>query len=271
MLPADAVVTADSRYVSPPASPGFFARHFPGLHFYPALWRIIWRGSRVAAAGDYTDKRWIADSLATLHALEATGCRFIVEGLGYLRADPTPAVIAGNHMSALETVVLPALIQPRRPITFVVKRSLTTAFAFHHIMCARDPVVVDRKNIRDDLATMLQGGQERLRSGISLVVFPQHTRNRNFDRTHFNSIGIKLAKRNNVPIIPLALKTDAWGQGKLIKDYGRINPRLTVRFRFGEPFRVDADKEGQGRLCTFIETACAEWKEDEIFTPEIPC
>jgi 1-acyl-sn-glycerol-3-phosphate acyltransferase len=262
MLPADSVLTAVSRYVSPPAAPGFFARYFPSLRFYPALWRIIWHGARVAAAGRYSDERWISDSLATLHALEAVGCRFIVEGLEHLSADPAPAVITGNHMSALETVVLPALIRPRRPVTFIVKRSLTKAFVFRHIMCSRDPVVVDRKNVRDDLTAMLRGGEERLGRGISLVVFPQHTRSPNFDRTRFNSVGVKLAKRNNAPVIPFALKTDAWGQGGLIKDYGAINPLLTVRFRFGEPFRVKTGKEEQERLCAFIEAAYAEWKEE---------
>ena len=45
-----------------------------------------------------------------------------------------------------------------------------------------------------------------------------------FDPTLFNSLGNKLAKRNNVPVIPLALITDAWGNGKYIKEAGKIDP-----------------------------------------------
>jgi 1-acyl-sn-glycerol-3-phosphate acyltransferase len=40
-----------------------------------------------------------------------------------------------------------------------------------------------------------------------------------------------------VPVLPLALKTDAWGNGSLIKDYGSTagTPRA---LRFGDPIRI---------------------------------
>jgi 1-acyl-sn-glycerol-3-phosphate acyltransferase len=129
-------------------------------------------------------------------------------------------------------------------------------------MRSRDPVVVDRKNPRDDLAAMLTGCEERLTRGISMIVFPQATRSPNFDREQFNSIGVKIAKRNNVPLVPLALKTDAWSCGSkgALKDYGKITPELPVRFRFGKALRVEGNgKEEQERLCRFIEDCLAEW------------
>jgi len=36
---------------------------------------------------------------------------------------PSACVFIGNHMSILETFVLPCLIQPHRDVTFVVKES----------------------------------------------------------------------------------------------------------------------------------------------------
>jgi len=59
-----------------------------------------------------------------------------------------------------------------------------------------------------------------------------------FDPREFNTIGVKLAKRADVPVIPFALKTDAWGNGKMVKDFGRIDPSRTVHFAFGAPLRV---------------------------------
>jgi 1-acyl-sn-glycerol-3-phosphate acyltransferase len=191
------------------------------------------------------------------------GCRIHAEGLEHITEVQGPCVIAGNHMSALETLVLPGLVEPRKHTTFVVKRSLTTAFAFGHLMRSRDPVVVDRKNPRDDLAAMFTGSEERLAKGISIIVFPQGTRSPNFDREQFNSIGVKIARRNNVPLIPLALKTDAWGCGGagVLKDYGKIVPDMPVRFRFGKALRVEGNgKEEQEHLCRFIEDALAEWR-----------
>ncbi len=260
MLPDDPVFTNPSEYHSPEPAPGLFARFFPSCAFYPRIWGIIWRGAQVAKAGLYDDEAWALNSLEVVRALESVGCRLHVEGLEHLTAFPGPCIIAGNHMSALETTVLPGLISPRRRVTFVIKSSLTRAFVFRHIMCSRDPVVVGRVNPREDLAAMLEGGKERLQRGMSLVVFPQATRSLQFDRTQFNSIAIKIAGRNNVPVIPLALKTDAWGQGGLHKDYGPVSPHLPVHFRFGAPFRVEGSgKEGQERLCAFIEQARAEW------------
>jgi len=51
-------------------------------------------------------------------------------------------------------------------------------------------------------------------SDISVLIFPQTTRDLRFDPNKFNTLGIKLAKRAKVPVIPVAVKTDAWGMGK---------------------------------------------------------
>ena len=67
-----------------------------------------------------------------------------------------------------------------------------------------------------------------------------------------------------VPIIPVALRTDAWGSnGSLIKDFGRIKPECPVHFAFGEPMTV----EGTGRDCQqeivrFIESKYKQWVDE---------
>ena len=42
--------------------------------------------------------------------------------------------------------------------------------------------------------------------------------------------------------MPVAVRTDAWGIGKLIKEFGKIDVSLPVRFAFGPPMNV----EGRG-------------------------
>ncbi|MDR2696420.1 MAG: 1-acyl-sn-glycerol-3-phosphate acyltransferase [Deltaproteobacteria bacterium] len=263
MLPDDPFFTSPGEYHTPPGRAGRLARRFPRLFFYPLLWKYIAEGAYTAIRGRYDDAYWALNSLQVLRALEYIGCRFHVEGLEHITELQGPCVFVGNHMSALETLILPGLIAPRKRATFVVKRSLTTAFAFGHLMRSRDPVVVDRKNPRDDLAAMLNGSAERLGRGISMIVFPQATRSPHFDREQFNSIGVKVAGRNKAPLIPLALKTDAWGCGDtgVLKDYGKISPDLPVRFRFGKALRVEGNgREEQERLCRFIEDALTEWR-----------
>ena len=263
MLPDDPFFYHPTEYRTPPGRQGRLARRFPRLFFFPRLWKYIGVGAYTAIRGRYDNEYWAWNSYQVLRALEYIGCRIHAEGLGHITELQGPCVIVGNHMSALETLILPGLIEPRKHVTFVVKRSLTTAFAFGHLMRSRDPVVVDRKNPRDDLAAMLRGSEERLARGISMIVFPQATRSPHFDREQFNSIGVKIAKRNNVPLIPLALKTDAWGCGRgALKDYGKIFPDLPVHIRFGKAFRVEGNgKEEQEHLCRFIEGALAEWRK----------
>jgi 1-acyl-sn-glycerol-3-phosphate acyltransferase len=263
MLPDDPLFHHPREYHTPPGRAGRLARRFPRLFLYPLVWKHIGAGACVALRGRYSDEFWALNSRQVLRALEYVGCSIHAEGLEHITELQGPCVFVGNHMSALETVILPGLIAPRRPTTFVVKRSLTTAFAFGHIMRSRDPVVVDRKNPRDDLAAMLTGSEERLARGISVVIFPQATRSPYFDREHFNSIGVKVAKRCNVPLIPLALKTDAWGCGSqgVLKDYGKVTPELPVHFRFGKALRVEGNgKEEQEHLCRFIEDSLAAWR-----------
>jgi 1-acyl-sn-glycerol-3-phosphate acyltransferase len=165
-------------------------------------------------------------------------------------------------MSALETFVLPVIIAPIKDATFVVKQSLVEYPVFKHVMRARNPVTVGRSNPRDDLKAVLEGGAERLKAGLSIIIFPQTTRTPVFYPDQFNSIGIKLAKRAGVPAVPFALKTDAWGNGNWLKDFGRIDPAKTVHFAFGKPLRIgDRGSEEHRQIVEFIQAKLKEWEE----------
>jgi len=236
---------------------------WPELAFYLPVLRIVFRSARLARRGRYGDDEWVEASRGIIRSMEAVGMELAVEGLNHLRVPTEPVVIIGNHMSTLETFVLPAMIQPVRPVTFVVKESLLTYPVFGPVMRSRDPVAVGRTNPREDLKAVLEGGQQRLARGISLIVFPQTTRTPVFDPEQFNSVGVKLAARAGVPVIPLALKTDAWGNGRMFKDFGRVNPGLPVRFRFGAPLSPEGKgTAAQETTVRFIRDALAEWEEE---------
>ena len=85
-------------------------------------------------------------------------------------------------------------------------------------MRSRNPIVVGRTDPRKDLEAVMNGGVELLKNGISIVIFPQSTRSVEFKPEEFNSLGVKLAKKAGVDVVPIALKTDFWGNGKLIKE-----------------------------------------------------
>ncbi len=232
--------------------------------FYPQVFWIVWTNSRKAVRGRYGDREWALSSLDIVTVLENVGIRLEISGLDNLRHLDGPAVIIGNHMSTLETFILPGIVRPLLPVTFVVKQSLITMPVFGPIMRNRDPIVVGRVNPREDLRTVLEEGMKRLAAGISVIIFPQSTRTPHFDPEQFNTLGIKLAAKAGVPALPLALKTDAWGTGKIVKDFGPIDRSKTVHFAFGRPMCIEGrGAEEHRQVISFIQEHLEQWSNEE--------
>lgn len=249
-----------NNYHTPEDAHNFLAKHFPGIFFYPSMLRTVGWASQLAKSGKLDNCQWVRSSLAVIRAFERSGIRFHFENLQAFTELHEPCVFIGNHMSTLETFVLPAIIQPYKDITFVVKKSLTEYPFFKWVMRSRKPVIVERTNPREDLKTVLEEGQKRLESGISVIVFPQSTRSLRLDPKQFNTIGIKLAKRAGVPVVPLALRTDAWGMGNILKDFGSVIPENPVHFRFGPPVNIEGNgKSEHAHICEFITKSLVEW------------
>lgn len=255
-------VTA-GRYQTPCSATVTPLSHVPTAAFYlQALW-IVARSANMARQGIYTDGDWAKSSFNIIRALERVGCSFDINGMDNVCHNTQPCVFIANHMSTLETFVLPSLIAPYQRVTFIVKQSLVEYPLFKHVMRSRNPVLVGRTNAREDLKAVLTQGAERLQQGISIVVFPQTTRTTAFDPQQFNSIGLKLAQKAGVAVVPLALKTDAWGNGKHLKDFGRITPERKIHFEFGP--RIDnqeLNKHTHAHIISFIEERLRNWTQE---------
>lgn len=249
-------------YVTPYRRAGIFSRIAPTLLFYAWGARIVLRTSERARDGFYGDAAWRDSAFEIRDVFENGGTPIIIENLEVFDRFEGPCVIIGNHMATTETFLLPGWLSMYRRVTFVVKQALLEYPIFKHIMRARDPVVVGRKDPRADLTAVLQGGTEKIQQGISVVIFPQKTRKVEFEPEEFNSIGVKLAKRAKVPIIPLAVKTDAWANGKMLKDFGPYCPDKPVHFAFGEPLEITGTgKEQNEAVIAFIQAKLAEWQD----------
>ena len=144
-------LTTESRYLTPERTGPPVAAWFPGAVFYAKAFGIVYRAAGWSKQGRYDHRRWIESSVATVRALESVGGRFEFQGLDVVRNLSSPCVFIGNHMSILETFVLPCLIVPHRNVTFVIKESLITYPLFGHVMRSLNPVVVGRENPREDL------------------------------------------------------------------------------------------------------------------------
>jgi len=199
-------------------------------------------------------------AVANLRMAEEAGADVKVTGLAHLAATDGPVVIVGNHMSSLETVVLPCFLLPFKDVAFVVKESLTRHAVFGPIMRAVKMIPVSRQNPRDDLKRVLTVGTEYLHSGVTVVIFPQATRATVFDPAQFNTLGVKLAARAGVPVVPMALRTDFWANGRWVKDLGPICPERPIRVAFDAARRVvGTGREEHEVIVAFITQRLHEW------------
>ncbi|MEI6054699.1 MAG: lysophospholipid acyltransferase family protein [Lentisphaerota bacterium] len=228
--------------------------------FYRMIRLIASSNYVIRKKGRYSIEDWCESSYYALRSVEGCGGKIHVSGLSNIDKVQNPVVFVGNHMSTLETFLLPGLICPRKPSSFVVKKELVESFYFGPIMRGTLPIVVGRHNPMDDLRVILEEGVEKLKSGRSIIVFPQHTRSVQFKPKEFNSVGVKLAKKADVMVIPIAVKTDFWGNGKKIKDFGRVSRDKDVYIEFGEPMSVDGNgKETHNKIVEFIKSRLTKW------------
>lgn len=211
--------------------------------YYKGVMDIVTHGRKMRLNHTWNRETWQNLSLDIWRVVEGCGGRIEATGVEHLKGLDRPAVIVANHMSLLETFSIPATVLPFTHMTFVIKESLMKVPLFKHVMFAVDPIVVSRTNPREDMQVLMKQGPEVLAGGRSIVVFPQSTRSAVLDPSQFNSVAIKMAKRAGAPVIPLALKTDFHGLGRVIKDIGKVDRSKVVSFDFGPAMEV----EGNGK------------------------
>ncbi|NTU49238.1 MAG: hypothetical protein HGA84_09605, partial [Syntrophobacteraceae bacterium] len=101
---------AGGAYRTTPAPVPFLARTFPTVTFYSRFLASVQKSSSQAERGRYDDDVWGRSSLEVLRALEGVGVNIEITGVDHLEQLATPCVFIANHMSLMETLVLPCLI-----------------------------------------------------------------------------------------------------------------------------------------------------------------
>ena len=63
----------------------------------------------------------------------------------------------------------------------------------------------------------------------------------------------------------MALITDAWGNGKIVKEIGEINTDKKVHFEFGEPINIDGNGSAEHEIVlNFIEDRFKKWGREDL-------
>ena len=140
-------------------------------------------------------RRW-ARSLITL-----TGSSFEIIGLENIPKDKT-VLFASNHQGNFDIPILLANIPI--PISFVAKTELQKLPMVSTWMKLMECVFIDRKNLRQSLRAISEA-IDILKTGHSMVIFPEGTRSKGTEMEPFKPGSLKLASRAGIPIVPVTI------------------------------------------------------------------
>ena len=116
---------------------------------------------------------------------------------------------------------------------------------------------LDREDIKQGLKTILQAA-DYVKSGISVCIFPEGTRNKNADETEmlpFHDGSFKIAARAKSPIIPIAISNSAniWEA-----NFPKMTPTHVV-IEYGKPIiPSELDRDTQRRLGSYTQNIIKE-------------
>jgi putative phosphoserine phosphatase/1-acylglycerol-3-phosphate O-acyltransferase len=151
------------------------------------------------------------------------GLEIEVEGDRQL-LETRPAVFVFNHQSLLDAMVLAYLL--RRDIVGLCKQEMADNSLLGPILRRMDTIFVERE--ASDQSAVLQLAMTALSAGRGLVIAPEGTRSTLGQPQAFKHGALLLARKAQVPVIPLVLHNvkDALPKGGLILRPARI--RITV-------------------------------------------
>lgn len=115
-----------------------------------------------------------------------------------------PVLYIGNHRSQFD--ILLTYTHCKGLTGFVAKSELEKIPLLRNWMRYLHCLFLDRTDIKKGLKTILTG-IEKIKSGISICIFPEGTRSRaesDLEMLEFHEGSFKLATRTNCPIIPIA-------------------------------------------------------------------
>ena len=162
------------------------------------------------------------------------GARPRVRGLGNLPAEP--CVVAANHESFADGILLCALLPPR--FRLVIKREMRPVPLAGRMLSRIGAVFVEREQGKEriaDVRTMLRAA----RSGQSLAIFPEGTFGPEPGLLPFRSGAFAAAAAGGLPVVPVAIR----GCRRLLPSGSWLFTPSRIEVRFLEPVRA----AGSGR------------------------
>lgn len=184
--------------------------------------------------------------------IRISGTKVIVKGEENVPKD-TAVLYVGNHRSYFDIIL--TYVRVPRPTGYIAKLEMRKIpllnVWMHYLHC----LFLDRNDIKKGLKTILRG-VEKAKSGISICIFPEGTRNRTEqDFLPFHEGSFKIAEKADVPVIPITMV----GTNGIFEDHMPFIRKQTVIIEYGKPIDIKAlDKETRKSVSTYVQSIMAE-------------
>ncbi|WP_026476104.1 lysophospholipid acyltransferase family protein [Alkaliphilus transvaalensis] len=203
--------------------------------------------NRFIKAGKIKEKRLYANRIAKKWAkflISLTGSKVEVVGLENIPTDRN-ILFVSNHQGNFDIPLLLAYLP--NPIGFVAKIELKKIPIVSTWMKLMDCVFMDRKDMRQSLRTISEA-TEMIKSGHSMVIFPEGTRSKNHEISPFKPGSLRMATKADALIVPITIS----GSYKIFEGNGnRIKP-ASVRIIVSPPVEPkDIDKSSDLTVTVF--------------------
>jgi 1-acyl-sn-glycerol-3-phosphate acyltransferase len=157
-------------------------------------------------------------------ALLANRVRVKVEGIENIKGEG-PYIFMSNHQGSYDIFALLGHL----PFQFkwLAKKELFSIPFFGWTMAAAGYISIDREGTRQTVEAMNEAA-ERIRDGMSVVIFPEGSRSPDGTIQPFKKGGFTLAIKSKVPIVPIAIagSREIMPKDKLTAVAGEIRMRM---------------------------------------------
>ena len=132
----------------------------------------------------------------------------------------SPCIIISNHQSTWETLAFQTIFPPH---TWVLKRELLWFPVFGWSLALLNPIIINRGDKLNAIKKVIRQGSDRLKKGISIVIYPEGTRQPYKQLGAYQNGGSAIAKKTGHSIVPVYHNAGKlWAKGSFIKKPGEI-------------------------------------------------
>ena len=175
------------------------------------------------------------------------GTELIVRGEENVPTDKA-VMYVGNHTSFFDIVLTYARVPALTG--FVSKISVSKVPVLNLWMQRVHCLFLDRENVKEGLKTIL-AAIEKVKSGISIFIFPEGTRNKTPDQLlDFKEGSFKIAEKSGCPIVPVTLVNAS----DILEDHFPFVKKTTVVLEYGTPIDMKSlSKDEKKRIGAYVQ------------------